>query len=85
MRAFFYKSDWLLVCQNLVGLGHFLEDASVLLGNDSLDDQQGGDHQSNGDDQADHHVLDQAGQDEADEGHTGDGQSVGAAAVCGLL
>ena len=42
----------LLVVERLVGLGHLLEDTGVLLGGDSLDDQQGGDHQNDGDDHA---------------------------------
>ena len=36
--------------RRLVGLSHFLEDASVLLGNDGTDDQQSGDHQDAGND-----------------------------------
>ena len=61
--------DVLLGSHSLVGLSHFLEDASVLLGNDGTDDQQSGNHQDAGNDQADDHVLDQTGQNEADEGH----------------
>ena len=34
-----------LLGKSLVGLGHFLENASVLLGNDGADDQQSTDHQ----------------------------------------
>ena len=35
------------------------------------------DHQGHSDQQVDKHVLDQTGQDEADEGHCGHGQGVG--------
>ena len=49
----------------------------MLLGHDGPDDQQGGDHQRRRDDEADDHVLDQAGQDEADEGNAGHGQRIG--------
>ena len=44
-----YVGCILLVGKSLVGLSHFLEDTGVLLGNDNLDDQQGSDHQDNGD------------------------------------
>ena len=47
-----------LLSLNLVGLGHFSKDTCVLLGNDSLDDQQSANHQSNADCQADHGILD---------------------------
>ena len=40
----------------------------MLLGHDGLDDQQGSHHQHRSDDEADDHVLDQAGQNEADKG-----------------
>ena len=71
------KDDRLLLIEHLVGLGHLLEDAGVLLGGDSLDDQQGGDHQNDGDDHADHSALDDAGNDEADEGNGSHGDTVG--------
>ena len=66
-----------LLGKSLVGFGHFGEDAGVLLGNDGADDQQRTDHQGHSDQQVDKHVLDQAGQDEADEGHCGHGQRIG--------
>ena len=66
-----------LLSQSLIRLSHFLEDASVLLGNDGTDDQQSGNHQHHSDSQVDDHILDQTGQDEADEGHTGHGQGIG--------
>ena len=49
----------------------------VLLGGDSLDHQQGADHQDDGDDHADHDVLHQTGDDEADEGHGSHGDAIG--------
>ena len=49
----------------------------MLLGHDGLDDQQGGHHQHRGDDEADDHVLDQAGQNEADKGDASHGQRIG--------
>ena len=71
------RSGRALLGQGLVGLGHLLEDALMLLGHDGPDDQQGSDHQRRRDDEADDHVLDQAGQDEADEGNAGHGQRIG--------
>ena len=49
----------------------------MLLGGDGLDDQQGGDHQNDGDDHADHSALDQTGNDEADEGNGSHGDTIG--------
>ena len=49
----------------------------MLLGGDSLDHQQGADHQDDGDDHADHNVLHQTGDDEADEGHGSHGDAIG--------
>ena len=68
---------FLLAVERLVGLGHFGKDTCVLLGGDSLDDQQGGDHQNDGDDHADHSALDDTGNDEADEGNGSHGDTVG--------
>ena len=42
-------SQGTLLSQSLIRLSHFLEDASVLLGNDGTDDQQSGDHQHHSD------------------------------------
>ena len=49
----------------------------MLLGHDRLDDQQGRHHQRAGDDEADDHVLDDTGEDEAHERHAGNRQSIG--------
>lgn len=67
----------ILLTHILGSLGHLSEDTSVLLGDDSLDDQQDSDHQDDTDSQADDPVLDQAGQDEHHEGHSNHSQSIG--------
>ena len=61
----------------LVGRGDLSDHSRVLLGDNSLDDEQGDDHQRDGDDHADHHVLHQTGDDEADEGNGSHGDAVG--------
>lgn len=63
--------------KSLVSGSHFIKYSRVLLGNNGLDYEQGGDHERDGYGKVEPYVLDKAGQYEADKRHAGYGKCIG--------
>ena len=62
--------------KSLVSGSHFIKYSRVLLGNNGLDYEQGGDHERDGYGKVEPYVLDKAGQYEADKRYSGNGDGI---------